>query len=251
MFIKNEEFCITNDDFCRWGTSQTQRISTLSALETRCVKMINFAIKARSFAIKTRNCVSRTRNCVWKWWTSQIAVTAPDPTATSAANFTKYCNIKLQYKCRILPIFLLTNAERMENFPWKMMILYWKMAGYFAIRRYCQSVNASVADGCGGNVALSMWVKAMNFVSKARNCVLNTMNFAVLTPRATSFQTVIIITARSSFTLGRSSISRTWPQWSRKDFRTLGVRKSWIFYQKRGTWYQKWGIMHQKRGILY
>ena len=44
----------------------------------------------------------------------------------------EYC--ELQYKCHPLSNISIENAERMENCPWKTMILYWKVAIYFAIR---------------------------------------------------------------------------------------------------------------------
>ena len=45
---------------------------------------------------------------------------------------TRYC--ELQHKRQLLGVFSIGNAERMENFPSKTMILYLKMADYFAIR---------------------------------------------------------------------------------------------------------------------
>ena len=44
----------------------------------------------------------------------------------------RYC--ELQYKCHNKNEFSIENAEIMANCPWKMMIFYWKMAIYFAIR---------------------------------------------------------------------------------------------------------------------
>ena len=62
--------------------------------------------------------------------TSEVQTASQEWTSEAMSHGTANCNINVNF----WGVFSIGNAERMENFPSKTMILYLKMADYFAIR---------------------------------------------------------------------------------------------------------------------
>ena len=60
----------------------------------------------------------------------------------------QYC--ELQYKCTLLLEFFIENTETMENCPWKIMVLYCKMADYCCHSRYFGVASAGGKAFFGG-----------------------------------------------------------------------------------------------------
>ena len=99
-------------------------------------------------------------NLYLKWWILQAGL---DSVA-------QYC--ELQYKCQGFVESSIENAEIMENCPWEMMILYWKMADSFAIRGTCRRRMSTLAvrRGCGGRMVKLGWAPACTVGRKQLDC---------------------------------------------------------------------------------
>ena len=98
-------------------------------------KMMNYAFKMMNYAFKMMNYVFKMMNSVFKMLNSVLQGQKFSPvfSAISCGNAninTKFLHIFHQR----FTDFLIENAEKVENSPWRMMNLYWKMAIYNAIR---------------------------------------------------------------------------------------------------------------------